>query len=131
MLRSCLLFSACAVVALSVAAAVSDGVAGVASVVSGASIVVVFSGITLLIGHIGGSNDRMFSMTLFILAYGVKIVGFGTILLAVGRPPWLVPGWFLAAALVTVLAWQAAELKTFAASRHTLYTDTDDQPERI
>jgi ATP synthase protein I len=125
MLRRCLVFSAGAVAVLCVAAAVVEGWPGVGSGLFGAGIVVAFSGITLLIGHLSGPEDPLRAMGLFVVAYAFKVVAFGAVLLLVGRPEWLAAGWFLASALLTVLVWQVAELRTFALSRLTLFPESD------
>ena len=127
MLRRCLTFSAVAVAALCGAAAVFDGWPGVGSGLFGALIVVAFSGITLLIGHVSGPENPLRAMGLFVVAYAAKVIGFGAVLFLLGRPEWLETGWFLSAALVTVLVWQAAELRTFAVARLTRFPDTDHQ----
>lgn len=128
MLRQCLLYCAWVIVPLSVAAGVVSGWSGLGSSLFAAVVVMAFSSITLLIGHSAGPEKPMQAMGLFIAAYAVKVVGFGALLLIPGRPDWLVGSWFLVAALGAVLAWQAAELRLFAASRQLLYADDEPQP---
>ena len=127
MLRRCLVFSAVGVTVLGVVAALLDGWAGAGSALFGAVIVVAFSGITLLIGHFSGPENPVLAMGLFIVAYGAKVIGFGAVLLLLGRPDWLSAGWFLGSALLTVLVWQIAELRAFALTRLTLFPDHDHQ----
>ena len=123
MLRRCLLFSAAGVGAVALVAAFVQGWPGVGSALFGSLIVVAFSGITLLIGHVSGPENPLRAMGLFVIAYAAKVIGFGAVLLLLGRPEWLAGGWFLASALVTVLLWQIAELRTLAKSRLTLFPD--------
>lgn len=123
MLRQCLVYCGWVIIPLSIAAAVVSGWPGLGSSLFAAVVVVAFSSITLLIGHSAGPEKPMQAMGLFIAAYAFKVVGFGALLLIPGRPDWLVGGWFLAAALGAVLAWQAAELRVFASSRQLLYAD--------
>ncbi len=127
MLRRCLVFSLGPVLLVAVAAAVVSGWQGAASTLFAAGIVIAFSAITLLIGHLAGPSDPTRAMLLFLGAYGVKVVGFGAVLLGMGRPGWIVGGWFLGAALATLLAWQVAELRTFATSRQLLYAGQDER----
>lgn len=128
MLRRCLRLSLICLAALTLVSAVVAGWQGAASTMAGAILVIAFSAITLLIGHVSGPEDPMRAIALFVAAYLVKVIALGAALLLVGRPDWLVPGWFLASALVTVLAWQVAELAAFAASRRTLYADEEGTP---
>ncbi|BCW11237.1 MULTISPECIES: hypothetical protein [Paenarthrobacter] len=104
-------------------AALMDGPAGALSEVLGGLLVMVFFGISLLVGHYVGRNNPSGAIGLFVATYFVKVVGFAVILFAIGRPEWLHSRWFVIGAIVTVVMWQAAELYGFSKARLQTFND--------
>ncbi|WP_146009036.1 hypothetical protein [Zhihengliuella halotolerans] len=124
-LRSCSLVSLALVVAGGVAAGLISGLPAVASVASAILLVLVFFGITLLIGHYVGLRNPRAALGAFMLGYIVKVVGFGAVVFLVGTPAWVDGAWFVGAAVAAVIGWQATEMIVFSRLRFQLY---DDEP---
>ncbi|GAA1341442.1 hypothetical protein [Arthrobacter roseus] len=120
-LGTCLQFTAAALVTMTAIAMVSGGVAGAVSALYGAGIVVLFFGISLLIGHYAGRNNPSGAIGLFMAAYVLKVVGFAVVLFLLGTPDWLDRTWFFVAAVVVVIVWQTAEVFAFSKTRNLLY----------
>ncbi|WP_052274375.1 hypothetical protein [Arthrobacter sp. L77] len=93
------------------------------SVLFGAALVMVFFGISLLIGHFTGRTNPSGALGLFVVTYAIKVVGFGAVLFLFGTPDWLDRTWFFWGALATVIVWQAAEVVAFSRLRTPLYDD--------
>lgn len=114
--------------AVAIFAAVVFGVAlggtAAVNVIAGALLVMVFSGISLLVGHIVGKRNPSAVIGAFLAAYVVKVVGFGILVFAFPRPDWLMPSVFLWSSIGAVILWQIAEMFTFARTRWLLYGDT-------
>lgn len=125
-LRLLFLSTTAAVLALAVTAvvaAVMNGGQGALSVAFGGALVIVFFAISLLIGHFVGRNNPSGAVGLFVASYFVKVVGFAVVLFVVGAPEWLHGRWFVIAAAVTVVVWQAAEIRGFSKARLQIYND--------
>ncbi len=117
----CLRYTAAVLVLLVAGGIFTGGVAGMFSVVYGAGIVVLFFGISLLIGHYVGKTNPSGAIGLFMAAYVLKVVGFAVALFMSGTPEWLDRTWFFAAAVAVVIVWQTAEVVAFSKTRHLLY----------
>jgi len=102
------------------------GADGAASGVLGAALVMVFFGISLLIGHFVGRTNPSGAIGAFLAAYVIKVVGFGAAVFLLGAPGWLDRTWFFIAAVAGVVVWQGAEVFAFSRIRHQLYADPDD-----
>ncbi|MCG2623991.1 hypothetical protein LVY72_19035 [Arthrobacter sp. I2-34] len=102
------------------------GAAGAASAVLGAGLVIVFFGISLLIGHFVGRSNPSGAIGAFLAAYVIKVVGFGAMVFILGAPAWLDRVWFFVAAVAGVVVWQGAELFAFSRIRHQIYADPAD-----
>lgn len=116
--------AATAVLLAAAALVVASPAAGL-SVLFGAALVIVFFGISLLIGHFTGRTNPSGALGLFAVTYAIKVVGFAAVLFLVGTPDWLERTWFFWGALATVIVWQVAEVVAFSRLRTPLY---DDQP---
>lgn len=130
LLRASSLVIAVATVAAILPAALISGVNAVLSVAAAAALVVVFFGITLLIGHFVGLRHPRAAMGAFMAGYLVKVVGFGAVVFLLGTPEWLARGWFLGAAVGAVIVWQATEMVVFSRFRFQLYDDGAQSGER-
>lgn len=111
-------------VVLAAAALFTASPAAGLSVLVGAALVMVFFGISLLIGHFTGRTNPSGALGLFAVTYAIKVVGFGAVLFLFGTPDWLDRTWFFWGALATVIVWQVAEVIAFSRLRTPLYTDT-------
>ncbi|WP_262364315.1 hypothetical protein [Arthrobacter echini] len=94
------------------------------SALLGSGLVMVFFAISLLIGHFVGTANPSGALGMFVLAYAVKVVGFGAVLFLFGTPAWLESTWFFISALLTVITWQIAEVVAFSRIRTLLYDET-------
>ncbi|MFK0005756.1 hypothetical protein ACIQTZ_01755 [Paenarthrobacter sp. NPDC090520] len=108
-------------------AALMNGVQGAVSVAFGASLVMLFFAISLLIGHFVGRNNPSGAVGLFVATYFVKVIGFAVVLFVVGAPAWLHGRWFLIGAVVGVVFWQAAEIYGFSKARLQIFNDPASQ----
>jgi ATP synthase protein I len=111
-------------------AAIMNGGQGALSTAFGAALVMLFFGISLLIGHFVGRNNPSGAVGLFVATYFVKVIGFAVVLFAIGAPEWLHGRWFLIGAVVTVVFWQAAEIYGFSKARLQIYNDPAEQEGR-
>lgn len=125
LLRSCSLVALVLAAAGSAAAGLISGLPAVASVVSAILLVVVFFGITLIIGHVVGLRNPRAALGAFMVGYIVKVVGFGAVVFLLGTPAWVDGAWFIGAAVAAVIVWQATEMIVFSRLRFQLY---DDEP---
>jgi ATP synthase protein I len=126
-LRTCLLATAAVVAVLAIVAGLAAGTAAAAaSAALGGLLVAVFFGISLLIGHVVGRRNPSAALGAFLAGYVVKVLGFGVLAFGFGRPEWLDTRWFFVAAVVSVVVWQAAELRAFSKLRLRLYGDPAD-----
>ncbi|MCM0614818.1 hypothetical protein MOD31_02185 [Paenarthrobacter sp. TYUT067] len=129
-LRLLLLSSVAALTATAVTcviAAFMNGGQGPLSAAFGAVLVMLFFGISLLIGHFVGRNNPSGAVGLFVATYFIKVVGFAVVLFVLGAPDWLHGRWFLIGAVVTVVFWQAAEIYGFSKARLQIYNDPEEQ----
>jgi len=104
---------------------ISGGSAALGAVL-GAALVVVFFAISLLVGHFVGRRNPSGAIGAFIATYVLKVVGFGAALFLIGTPDWLDTTWFFVAAVVAVVAWQAAEVFAFSRVRYQIYDDASE-----
>ncbi|PPB50687.1 hypothetical protein C4K88_02060 [Arthrobacter pityocampae] len=111
-------------VLLAIAALLAASPAAALSVLFGAALVMVFFGLSLLIGHFTGRTNPSGALGLFAVTYAIKVVGFAVVLFLFGTPDWLDRTWFFWGALATVLVWQVAEVVAFSRLRTPLYDDT-------
>ena len=100
-----------------------EGTGGLLSSSFGGALVMVFFGISLLIGHLVGRSNPSGAVGLFVATYFIKVVGFAVVLFALGTPDWLHGRWFLIGAVVAVVLWQAAEIWGFGKARLQIYND--------
>ncbi|ALV45913.1 hypothetical protein MB46_10880 [Arthrobacter alpinus] len=127
-LKKCLRVAGAAVVIMVVLAFIFTDVQGVLSVLFGALLVIVFFGLSLLVGHIVGKKMPSAVMGVFVMTYFVKVVGFAAVLYAMGTPGWLNKPWFAGAAVATVLLWQATEVVNFTKQRFLVFDESAAQP---
>ncbi|GHD08583.1 hypothetical protein [Zhihengliuella salsuginis] len=123
LLCSCSLVSLVLAAAGSAAGGAVSGLAAAASVAAAVALVVVFFGITLLIGHVVGLRNPRAALGAFMFGYVVKVVGFGAVVFLLGTPAWVDAAWFIGASVGTVIAWQATEMIVFSRLRFQLYDD--------
>lgn len=116
-----------ATVVTCVIAAFMNGGPGALSAAFGAALVMLFFGISLLIGHFVGRNNPSGAVGLFVATYFVKVVGFAVVLFVIGAPGWLHDRWFLIGAVVSVVFWQAAEIYGFSKARLQIYNDPAEE----
>ncbi|GAA1049939.1 hypothetical protein [Arthrobacter russicus] len=122
-LQRCLLFAAPAIVLIVVAAWIfAGGFAALSALFSG-GLVLVFFGISLLIGHRMGSKGASAMFGAFAVGYVVKFVGFAGVLIVLGSPDWLDRTWFFISALAAVLIWLTVEMVTFSRLRLQIFND--------
>lgn len=129
-LRLLKLSAAAAVVGLvlcAVAAMLFDGGAAALSSACGGLLVMLFFGISLLVGHFVGRSNPSGAIGAFVATYFIKVVGFAAVLLILGAPAWLQARWFVAGAVVAVVLWQAAEIYGFSKARLQIYNDPEDK----
>lgn len=117
------LSAAAGLLVTAVPAALLDGAAGAVSSTLGGLLVMVFFGISLLVGHVVGRRNPSGAIGLFVATYFVKVVGFAVVLFAIGSPDWLHARWFLIGAVAAVVLWQAAELYGFSKARLQIFND--------
>lgn len=121
--------AAAGLVACSVTAVVLDGVTGAVSTALGGLLVMLFFGISLLVGHFVGRSNPSGAVGVFVATYFIKVVGFAAVLFLIGAPEWLHGRWFLIGAVAAVILWQAAELYGFSKARLQIYNDpTTSEP---
>jgi ATP synthase protein I len=108
-----------------VPAAVLDGTGGALSSTSGGLLVMLFFGISLLVGHFVGRSNPSGAIGMFVATYFIKVVGFAAVLFVVGAPQWLHGRWFVAGAVTAVVLWQAAEIHGFSKARLQIYNDPE------
>ncbi|WP_049822595.1 hypothetical protein [Arthrobacter sp. H41] len=122
-LTRCTLAATVVIGVLAVAAGILEGPAGALSALFGFALVVLFFGISLLIGHFASKTNPSGALGLFAVTYAIKVVGFAAVLFFLGTPDWLAGTWFFTGAVVTVVVWQAVEVFVFSRTRHQLYED--------
>ena len=114
----------------SVIAALMVGVNGALSAASGGLLVMLFFGISLLVGHFVGRSNPSGAIGMFVATYFIKVVGFAIVLFLIGAPEWLDGRWFLIGAVVAVVLWQAAEIYGFSKARLQIYNDPETKEPR-
>lgn len=102
-----------------------NGGFGALSALFGGALVMAFFAISLLVGHFVGRNNPSGAIGMFVATYFIKVVGFAVVLFVLGAPDWLHARWFLIGAVVTVVAWQGAEIVGFGKARLQIYNDPD------
>ncbi|TLM76023.1 hypothetical protein [Pseudarthrobacter sp. NamB4] len=117
--------SAAGVLLLAVLAVFLQGADGALSSTSGGLLVMLFFGISLLVGHFVGRSNPSGAVGMFVATYFTKVVGFAVVLFAVGAPQWLHGSWFVAGAVTAVVLWQASELYGFSKARLQIYNDPE------
>jgi ATP synthase protein I len=113
-----------------ITAGILDGGSGALSSTAGGLLVMLFFGISLLVGHFVGRNNPSGAIGMFVAAYFVKVVGFAAVLFFIGAPQWLNGRWFVAGAVTAVVLWQAAELYGFSKARLQIYNDPETKEAR-
>lgn len=114
----------------SVTAALMVGVNGALSAALGGLLVMLFFGISLLVGHFVGRSNPSGAIGMFVATYFIKVVGFAVVLFLIGAPEWLDGRWFLIGAVVAVVLWQAAEIYGFSKARLQIYNDPETKEPR-
>ena len=122
--------AAAGLVLCSVIAALTVGVNGALSAACGGLLVMLFFGISLLVGHFVGRNNPSGAIGMFVATYFIKVVGFAIVLFLIGAPEWLDGRWFLIGAVVAVVLWQAAEIYGFSKARLQIYNDPETKEPR-
>lgn len=117
--------SAAGLLLCAVLAVLLDGGSGALSSTFGGVLVMLFFGISLLVGHFVGRTNPSGAIGMFVATYFVKVVGFAVVLFVVGAPQWLHGRWFVAGAVTAVVLWQAAEIYGFSKARLQIYNDPD------
>ncbi|NUS35191.1 MAG: hypothetical protein HOQ04_01785 [Pseudarthrobacter sp.] len=110
-----------------VPAALLNGGTGAVSSFLGGLLVMLFFGISLLVGHFVGRRNPSGAIGMFVATYFIKVVGFAVVLFVVGAPAWLHGRWFVIGAVVAVVLWQAAEIHGFSKARLQIYNDPEDK----
>ncbi len=113
-----------------VPAAILNGGSGALSSTLGGLLVMLFFGISLLVGHFMGRNNPSGAIGMFVATYFVKVVGFAAVLFVIGAPQWLHGRWFVVGAVTAVVLWQAAELYGFSKARLQIYNDPETKENR-
>jgi ATP synthase protein I len=117
--------SAAGLALCAVPAALLDGAGGALSSSAGGLLVMLFFGISLLVGHLVGRSNPSGAIGVFVATYFIKVVGFAAVLFVVGAPQWLHARWFVAGAVTAVVLWQAAEIFGFSKARLQIYNDPE------
>jgi ATP synthase protein I len=125
LLKRSSLAAAAGLVLCAVPAAILEGPGGALSSTAGGLLVMLFFGISLLVGHFVGRNNPSGAIGMFVATYFVKVVGFAAVLFVVGAPAWLHGRWFVAGAVTAVVLWQAAEIHGFSKARLQIYNDPE------
>jgi len=108
-----------------VPAGILAGPDGALSSTLGGLLVMLFFGISLLVGHFVGRSNPSGAIGMFVATYFVKVVGFAVVLFVIGAPQWLQGHWFVAGAVTAVVLWQAAEVYGFSKARLQIYNDPE------
>jgi ATP synthase protein I len=108
-----------------VPAVILEGAGGALSSTAGGLLVMLFFGISFLVGHFVGRSNPSGAIGMFVATYFIKVVGFAAVLFVVGAPAWLHGRWFVAGAVTAVLLWQAAEIRGFSKARLQIYNDPE------
>ncbi len=124
------LAAAAGLVLCSVVAVFLDGANGALSAVLGGLLVMLFFGISLLVGHFVGRSNPSGAIGAFVATYFIKVVGFAVVLFLIGAPEWLRGRWFLTGAVTAVVLWQAAEIYGFSKARLQIYNDPETKEPR-
>ncbi|WP_258802575.1 hypothetical protein [Pseudarthrobacter sp. NS4] len=119
--------AAAGLVLCAVAAGLLDGAGGAFSALAGGLLVMVFFGISLLVGHFVGRSNPSGAIGVFVATYFIKVVGFAAVLFVLGAPQWLHAHWFVAGAVTAVVLWQAAEIFGFSKARLQIYNDPENK----
>jgi ATP synthase protein I len=117
--------AAAGLVLCAIPGAILEGPNGALSSTAGGLLVMLFFGISLLVGHFMGRNNPSGAIGMFVATYFVKVVGFAAVLFVVGAPAWLHGRWFVAGAVTAVVLWQAAEIHGFSKARLQIYNDPE------
>lgn len=124
-LLRCVAVTCVTLVVAAVVAFVLHGGGAAASAGFGYAVVVLFFGVSLLIGHFVGRSNPSGALGIFVVTYAIKVVGFAVALFYIGAPHWLDRTWFFGSAVGAVVLWQIVEIAVFARARHQLYHDDD------
>jgi ATP synthase protein I len=92
--------------------------------------VMLFFGISLLVGHFVGRSNPSGAIGMFVATYFIKVVGFAVVLFLIGAPAWLHGRWFLIGAVAAVVLWQAAEIYGFSKARLQIYNEPETKEPR-
>ncbi|ABY23176.1 membrane protein, putative [Renibacterium salmoninarum ATCC 33209] len=122
-LLRCLSFTVPAVLIIAVIGWIVNGDYGALSALLSGFVVIVFFGISLLIGHFMGRKNPSGVFGVFAVGYVVKFVGFASVFIALGSPDWMVKLWFFISALAAVLIWLSVEILVFSRLRLQIFND--------
>ncbi|MBT2566689.1 hypothetical protein J7I84_09310 [Arthrobacter sp. ISL-85] len=119
--------AASGLVLCAIPAGLLNGTTGAVSSFLGGLLVMLFFGISLLVGHFVGRRNPSGAIGMFVATYFIKVVGFAVVLFVIGAPEWLHGRWFVIGAVVAVVLWQAAEIHGFSRARLQIYNDPEDR----
>lgn len=127
LLKRSAIASVSGLVLCAVPAGLLSGGSGAVSSLLGGLLVMLFFGISLLVGHFVGRSNPSGAIGMFVATYFIKVVGFAAVLFVVGTPDWLDGRWFVIGAVVAVVLWQAAEIQGFSKARLQIYNDPEEK----
>ena len=129
-LRAALSATGVAALAAALVAALAVDLNAALSSLLGCLLVVLFFGISLLVGHVVGRKNPSGAIGMFAVTYAIKVVGFAVVLFWLGAPQWLNREWFALSAVGAVVLWQAVEIRAFSRTRHLIFNDVSDSPSK-
>lgn len=115
--------SAVAVVATAVIGLLFSGVPALVSAALAGVVVLIFFGISLALAAIVGHLAPRALMASFLMAYIVKVVAFGALLMVPHDPAWFRGAWVTAGAVVAVIVWQGCEMALLSRMRLRIFDD--------
>lgn len=115
--------SAVAVVATAVIGLLFSGVPALVSAALAGVVVLIFFGISLALAAIVGHLAPRALMASFLMAYIVKVVAFGALLMVPHDPAWFRGAWVTAGAVVAVIVWQGCEMALLSRMRLRIFHD--------
>lgn len=101
---------------------------GLLSVLAVGAVVIVFFGLSLLVGALVGQHAPNAQLGAFMMMYIAKVAGFGAFLLVPHDPSWFNATWVTVGALVAVLVWQVVEMYRFSRVRMRIFSEAETRP---
>lgn len=121
----CLSLTGAAIVVTALLGFIFAQLPGLFSVLAVGAVVVVFFGISLLVGALVGRRAPGAQLAAFMMMYIVKVIGFGAFLLVPRDPAWFNPTWVTVGAVVTVMIWQGVEMYRFSRVRMRVFSEDE------